>query len=74
MSQVAPVEGTSEGKPAAAVDIETATKCLPFKNPNFVVRVFSQKVLDVLVYISIHSQVFPPLALRYWWSSSREEE
>ncbi|XDV40328.1 hypothetical protein PO909_009428 [Leuciscus waleckii] len=33
---VAPVEGTSEGKPAAAVDIETATKCLPFKNPNFV--------------------------------------
>lgn len=55
MSQVAPVEGTSEGKPAAAVDIETATKCLPFKNPNFVVRVFSQKVPDVLRYISIHS-------------------
>lgn len=55
LSQVAPVEGTSEGKPAAAVDIETATKCLPFKNPNFVVRVFSQKVPDVLRYISIHS-------------------
>ncbi|CAM4701165.1 unnamed protein product [Leuciscus chuanchicus] len=35
-TQVAPVEGTFEGKPAAAVDIETATKCLPFKNPNFV--------------------------------------
>ncbi|XP_077069715.1 INO80 complex subunit C [Siphateles boraxobius] len=35
-TQVAPVEGTSEGKPAAAVDIETSTKCLPFKNPNFV--------------------------------------
>ncbi|XP_056123664.1 INO80 complex subunit C [Rhinichthys klamathensis goyatoka] len=35
-TQVAPVEGTSEGKLAAAVDIENATKCLPFKNPNFV--------------------------------------
>lgn len=55
LSQVAPVEGTSEGKPAAAVDIETATKCLPFKNPNFVVRVFSQKAPDVLGYISTHS-------------------
>lgn len=40
LSQVAPVEGTSEGKPAAAVDVETVTKSLPFKNPNFVVRLF----------------------------------
>jgi len=55
LSQVAPVEGTSEGKPAAAVDIENTTKCLPFKNPNFVVRVFTQKVPDVSRYISIHS-------------------
>uniref|UniRef100_A0A8C2I7K6 INO80 complex subunit C n=1 Tax=Cyprinus carpio TaxID=7962 RepID=A0A8C2I7K6_CYPCA len=36
LSQVAPVESTSEGKPVVAVDVETSAKCLPFKNPNFV--------------------------------------
>ncbi|KAF4103156.1 INO80 complex subunit C isoform X1 [Onychostoma macrolepis] len=36
LSQVAPVESTFEGKPVGAVDVETSTKCLPFKNPNFV--------------------------------------
>ncbi|XP_073703748.1 INO80 complex subunit C [Garra rufa] len=35
-AQVAPVESTSEGKLVGAVDVETSTKCLPFKNPNFV--------------------------------------
>ncbi|ROJ29173.1 INO80 complex subunit C [Anabarilius grahami] len=35
-AQVASVEGTSEGKPTVAVDVETVTKSLPFKNPNFV--------------------------------------
>lgn len=40
LSQVAPVESTSEGKPVVAVDVETSAKCLPFKNPNFVVRLF----------------------------------
>ncbi|XP_043117065.1 INO80 complex subunit C isoform X2 [Puntigrus tetrazona] len=35
-TQVAPVESTSEGKPVGAVDVETSTKCLPFKNPSFV--------------------------------------
>lgn len=36
LSPVAPVESTSEGKPVVAVDVEISTKCLPFKNPNFV--------------------------------------
>lgn len=36
LSQVAPVEGTSEVKPVGSVDVETATKSLPFKNPDFV--------------------------------------
>ncbi|NP_001002108.2 INO80 complex subunit C [Danio rerio] len=35
-AQVAPVEGTSEVKPVGSVDVETATKSLPFKNPDFV--------------------------------------
>ncbi|KAI2655210.1 INO80 complex subunit C [Labeo rohita] len=35
-AQVAPVESTSEGKLVGAVDVETSTKCLHFKNPNFV--------------------------------------
>ncbi len=40
LSQVAPEESTSEGKPLGAFDLETSTKCLPFKNPNFAVRLF----------------------------------
>ncbi|XP_051576910.1 INO80 complex subunit C-like [Myxocyprinus asiaticus] len=35
-TQVAPVEGTVEGKSVGAVDVESPTKTLPFKNPNFV--------------------------------------
>lgn len=35
LSQVAPEESTSEGKPLGAFDLETSTKCFPFKNPNF---------------------------------------
>ncbi|XP_052000235.1 INO80 complex subunit C [Xyrauchen texanus] len=34
--QVAPVEGTVEGKSVGAVDVESPNKILPFKNPNFV--------------------------------------
>ncbi|XP_056331268.1 INO80 complex subunit C [Danio aesculapii] len=35
-AQVAPAEGTSEVKPVGSVDVEPATKSLPFKNPDFV--------------------------------------